>query len=328
LSGDRLPAEYEPIDTVWLTRPDNRETWPGVLEQALSQWQVFAEALAQVVRVRVTQDEGIAVNDAWVRDYGPLFVEKDGALVAHDFRFNGWGNKYEVRSLDDAAGKQIAELAQAHLIHHDMVLEGGSIETDGQGTLLTTEQCLLNPNRNPSMSREQIEQMLSESLGVSQILWLPRGIEGDDTDGHIDDVARFIEPGKVVCISAQPDHPDHDMTQQNLTTLKQARDARGQALEIIELPMPSVRMFDYPADRFGPGGEEALPASYANFLMVNGTLFCPTFGDLMDDRACDVLAQALPNWRIEPIRSEWLVVGLGALHCLSMHQAAVTPSTG
>lgn len=326
----RMPAEWEPQDAVWLTRPHNAETWPGVLDHAVAQWETFAEALAEVVSVRVTQDHNIATNDAWVRDYGPIFVmtrtsEHGEAAtpretVAIDYRFNAWGRKYEPFDADDAAGAAIAAAADCEPLHRRIVLEGGAIDVDGRGTLLTTEQCLLHPNRNNGLNRTAYERRFLEDLGVTRTIWLPGGIEGDDTDGHVDDVARFLAPGLVACVHARENHPDHEITSRNLAALNRARDAADRPLTVVELPAPEPWTFHYPADRFGPGGPATVPASYANFLISNGRAFVPTFAQPSDDLALRILDDAMPAHSIVPIRSDALVVGLGTLHCLSMQQ--------
>lgn len=328
----RTPAEWEPQEAVWLTRPHNAETWPGVLDAAVAQWQTFADALGEAVEIRITQDRGIATNDAWVRDYGPIFVERrgpdgaergnDGGPIAIDYRFNAWGRKYEPFDADDAAGSAITQSAGGVTMRRDMVLEGGAIDVDGRGTLLTTEQCLLHPNRNPDMDRESYEHRFAQDLGISRTLWLPGGIEGDDTDGHVDDVARFLAPGLVACVHAPDGHPDHDVTSRNLAALNHARDAAGRPLTVVELPAPQPWTFDYPADRFGPGGPATFPASYANFLISNASLFVPTFGQPSDEQALRILDDATPGRTTVPIRADLLVVGLGTLHCLSLQQPA------
>lgn len=327
-----MPAEWEPHEAVWLTRPHNPETWPGVLQQAAAQWRAFVDALAEVVNVRVTQEHGIATNDSWVRDYGPVFVEPaDTAtadqpgpdpLLAVDYRFNAWGRKYEPFHADDAAGAAIAEAAGCSPLLREIVLEGGAIDVDGRGGLLTTEQCLLHPNRNAGLDREAYERRFAEDLGVTRTIWLPGGIEGDDTDGHVDDVARFLAPGLVACVHAPPGHPDHHVTSRNLAALSGARDASGRPLTVVELPVPEPRTFDYPPDRFGPGGTATVPASYANFLISNRRVFVPTFAQPSDKAALRILDDAMPDYKIVPIRADVLVVGLGTLHCLSLQQPA------
>ena len=327
-----MPAEWEPHEAVWLTRPHNPETWPGVLQQAVAQWRAFVDALAEVVNVRVTQEHGIATNDSWVRDYGPVFVEPaDTAtadqpgpdpLLAIDYRFNAWGRKYEPFDADDAAGAAISRAAGCPTLRREIVLEGGAIDVDGRGTLLTTEQCLLHPNRNAGLDRASYERRFAEDLGISRTLWLPGGIEGDDTDGHVDDVARFLAPGLAACVHAPVGHTDHDVTSRNLAALRSARDATGRPLTVVELPVPEPRTFHYPPDRFGPGGTALVPASYANFLISNGRVFVPVFAQPSDETALRTLDDAMPDHTIVPIRADVLVVGLGTLHCLSLQQPA------
>lgn len=323
-AGYAMPAEWSPLSAVWLVEPHNVETWPGCLDKAQRQFHAWAEALADHVEVVTTQRLGIATNDSWIRDFGPIFVKHrtTGELAAHDFHFNGWGGKYEKRELDDLVPQHIARHLDIGLYIHDMVLEGGSIEVNGRGTVMTTRQCLLNDNRNPHLSQQQVTDRLHEALGTRQVIWLPGGIVGDDTDGHVDDIARFVNPSTVVAVRAEPGHPDHAMLEQNWAALGKARDQDDRPLDVVPLPAPQPIHYDYPADRFGPGGRATVPASYANFLIANGALFVPTFGQTTDDQALRTLEQCMPNHQIVPIRAEWLVVGLGALHCLSMQQPA------
>lgn len=318
-----MPGEFEPIEAVWLARPRNHETWPGCLDRAVAQWEAFRAALAERVAVRVVNEElGVEPNDAWVRDYGPIFVVDDrGGLACHDFVFNGWGGKYgDEYGIDDRVPRALAAQLDIRCDVHDLVLEGGSIDVNGAGTVMTTEQCLLDAGRNAGMDRASIEATLHETLGTRHIVWLPGGIEGDDTDGHIDDVARFIAPTAVVAARAPDGHSDHAVLERNFAFLRDAADQDGEALELFELPVPEPIHYDYPADRFGPGGKLACPASYANFLIVNEAVFFPVFGQARDKEAIRAIARAMPGREIVPIRSEWLVVGLGALHCLSMQQ--------
>ncbi len=329
-----LPAEWAKQSCVWLVPPHNPETWPGCFDRAAAQFAVFQAELAKVTPVRTPAEFGIATNDSWVRDFGPIsVVRKDSdphpedvgvrvPLIYHDFVFNGWGGKYEQRDLDDVVPAKLGERLGIPVVNHELILEGGSIEVNGRGTLMTTEQCLLNENRNANLSRAQIETKLRDTLGVSHFVWLPGGIAGDDTDGHIDDVARFVAPDRVAIITAPADHPDHAVLQRNLDALRAARDQDGNRFDIVELPVPETIEYDFPADRFGPGGKGPVPASYANFLISNGAVFVPVFGQADDDTALRAIEQALPSYRVVPIRAEWLVVGLGALHCLSMQQPA------
>lgn len=324
--GYRMPAEWEPVDRIWLTTPHNRETWPGCFGRARKQYATWVDAMRRHVRASTTARHGVATDDSWVRDYGPLFVVHDEPtddrprLACHDFQFNGWGGKYEVRRRDNAVPKQIARKLGLPCWSHDLVLEGGSIDVNGAGTVLTTRQCLLNPNRNPGRTAKQIERELHEALGTTHAIWLPGGIVGDDTDGHVDDIARFIAADTVAAVRAPRGHDDADVLNANFTALRAARDQAGRRLTIVELPAPEPIVYRFPPDRFGPGGEAPVPASYANFLFANRAVFVPVFGQPSDDRALRTLADALPQHTIVPVRAEWLVVGLGALHCLSMQQ--------
>jgi agmatine deiminase len=321
--GYRWPAEWEPLARVWVTPPHNAETWPGCLPAAQRQFDDFLVELGKVVEVASTTVRGIATNDSWIRDYGPIFVKRsDNAKAAHDFHFNGWGGKYEVRAHDDVVPQHVARELGLPLWIHDEVLEGGSIDVNGRGTVMTTEQCLLNPNRNPQLDRQAIEQLLHQSLGTRHVIWLPGGIVGDDTDGHIDDIARFVAPDTVVAIRAPLDHPDHAMLESNWQALVQARDQHGELLNIIELPVPDLFYYDFPDDDYGPGGHLPVPASYANFLMANNHLFVPVFGQQSDDVALERLSAAMPHWSVMPIRADYLVIGLGSLHCLTMQEVA------
>jgi agmatine deiminase len=330
--GYLMPAEWEPQECVWLTQPHNLETWPPeAMVKAQEQFGAFAEALRARVKVCTTQELSIETNDSWVRDYGPIFVVRsagsgEAALACHDFFFNGWGNKYEPKDKDNVVPQYIARHLDVPVWVHDFVLEGGSIEVNGSGTVMTTEQCLLRASRNPGMSKAEIERKLHETLGTHHVLWLPGGIEGDDTDGHIDDIARFVAADTVVAIRAAEEHPDHEMLEGNWKALQAAADQDGRRLTVVELPVPEPLFFDWPGDRFTPAGRITLPASYANFLICSGAVFVPVFGQVGDERALRTMEQVMGGYEIVPIRAEHLVIGLGALHCLSMQQPQAATS--
>ena len=325
--GYRMPAEFEPIESVWVVPPHNEETWPGCFEAAQAQHADWVDAMRPYVEVKTPGSLGIDTDDSWVRDFGPIFVVNDQAkqLAAHDFHFNAWGAKYEeVRPLDDVVPQHIANKLGLPLWVHGFVLEGGSIDVNGKGTVMTTQQCLFNANRNPWASPAVIEQTLHEALGTRHIIWLPGGIAGDDTDGHIDDVARFVSPDCVAVVVAPQGHADHATTQRNLDALKQAKDQDGQPLQIVGLPTPEPIIYNFPnLPSVETPGPAPVPASYANFLIANDAVFVPAFGQEADDVACGVLEKVMPGRAIVPVRAEHLVVGLGALHCLSMQQPAV-----
>ena len=319
--GFHMPAEWEEQTCVWLVHPHNHETWPGCLDEAKLEWEAWRAKLSKVVEVREAGECGIPTNDSWIRDFGPIFVSHPTRGIAgHSFRFNGWGDKYEPRVLDDAVPSAISRRCHMPMWHHDFVLEGGSIDVNGTGTVLTTSQCLESQNRNPHAAQERIESTLRDALGVTNIVWIPGGIKGDDTDGHIDDIARFVSRDTIVALRAPVGHPDHEVLEENWEVLQSARDERGKRFQIVALPVPNPIEYEYPADRFGPGGRSMIPASHANFLLSNGTAFVPIFNSGSDDKALEILAKLLPGWKIEGVMARNLVVGLGSLHCLSCHQ--------
>lgn len=331
--GYRMPAEWEPMAALWVTPPHNEETWPGCLDQAQAQFDTFMVAASRYVTVRTTQSLGITTNDSWIRDYGPIFVVRTaraapgagpgGAPIAcHDFHFDGWGGKYEVRDSDDVVPQYIARELNIPLWIHDITLEGGSIEVNGRGTVMTTRQCLLNENRNAHLTQQQIEAHLHEALGTRHIIWLPGGIEGDDTDGHIDDVARFIDAQTVVAVLPPEGHPDRPVLEGNWRALDGICNESGEVIQRIALPSPPTIYYDYPGDQYVKPGRYPLPASYANFVIANGAVLLPVFGQPTDDQAARVLDDAMPGHTIVPIRSEHLIVGQGALHCLTQQQPA------
>ncbi len=332
--GYRMPAEFEPVSAVWVVPPHRERSWPHCLAKA--QWE--HEIMCQAIRapggapVRDVTHLGVRTDDSWVRDFGPIFVVKDPApdattdpatLACHDFVFTGWGNKYGPRPLDDAVPAALAQHLNITRHTHNMVLEGGSIDVNGQGTVLTTEQCLLHPNRNPALSRDQIAQALHDALGTSHLIWLPGGILGDDTDGHVDDVARFVNPHTVLAVRAPSDHPDHDLLERNWKTLEKSRDQDGRRLDLLPLPAPKPLFWQFPGDEFTAPGRRQLPASYANFLIVNRVVVVPIFDQPSDDQALRRLEEALPSRTVVGVPARHLVVGLGAVHCLTLQQPEV-----
>lgn len=329
--GYRMPAEWEPQVRIWLTPPHNRFTWPGCLARAQKQYRQFQDALARQVDVVTTQGMNIRTNDSWIRDYGPMFVvrppqrshmDRLPGKAIHDFVFNGWGHKYGRCKLDDNVPKHIARRLNLPLWSHRMVLEGGSIDVNGIGTVMTTRQCLMNLNRNPGWTQRQIEQSLHDALGTRHVIWLPGGIIGDDTDGHVDDIARFVAADRVLALKAPSGHPDQPMLQANWQALEQARDQDGHRLTLMPLTVPDPVLYDFPRDRFGPSGLAPVPASYANFLICNGAVFVPVFGQKSDSLALKQIQQAMPGYRLIPLQAQWLVIGLGAFHCLSQQEPA------
>lgn len=330
--GFSMPPEWAPHQATWISWPHNPETWPGVLEAAEAAMAQAVAALAtgetvhinvldaaheQHVRNRLGEVAAtpavvfhhFPTNDAWCRDHGAIFVrDASSRLAALDCGFNAWGGKYPPWELDDAIPAQMAAALGVPLFAGGMILEGGSIDVNGAGAVLTTEQCLLNKNRNPALSRAEIEARLGLLLGVQQVFWLGDGIVGDDTDGHIDDITRFVAEDTVVTV-VEPDRgdPNHAPLAENLAQLRALRLADGRPLRIVELPMPA------PVERDG----DRLPASYGNFYIGNRVVLLPVFDQPADAVAGRILAACFPDRLIVPIRATELVVGLGAFHCLT-----------
>jgi agmatine deiminase len=260
-----------------------------------------------------------ATVDVWIRDYGPLFVQTSRGPRILDWRFNAWGGKYPDLAKDDRMPEFAAAALGLPLDKVDLVLEGGSVDFDGRGTVMTTEQCLLHPNRNPGLGRREIEGALRRWFGATRTIWLGRGIEGDDTDGHVDDVARFVAPRTVVaCVEPDPADPNHGILEDNLARLRASRDARGQSLRVIQLPMPE------PLEEANPvKGHEALraPASYANFFVANGVVLVPVFRQRRRDaEALRILRKAFPRRKVVGIDCRAVVGGNGAIHCVTQQQ--------
>jgi len=334
MSRFTMPAEWEPHAATWLAWPHAETTWPGCLDAAEREFEFFVRTLARFERVElIAQSEPhraalaarlgeltrsgrvrlhvIPTDDVWMRDIGPTFVRGAAGLVAVDWTFDAWGGKYAPWDRDDAVAGQVARLVGVPSERPGIVLEGGAIEVDGEGTLLATEPTLLDPKRNPGISREAIERLAADLLGVRAIVWLGDGIEGDDTDGHIDDIARFVAPGRVVCArEPDPRDPNHAPLEECCARLLAARDAAGRRLEVIDLPMPPPVL----------AGGDRLPASYANFYVANGAVLVPTFGVPGDATALAVLRPLFPGREVVGVPSRALVRGLGAVHCLSQQQ--------
>ena len=343
--GFRMPAEWEPHRGTWLSWPHKEASWPGKFGPVPG---IFARIVAELapgeeVHVNVGDPalEASAcetlrradvplgrvffhrhpTDDAWCRDHGPIFVQRrgpgpdrPGEQLVLDWGYNAWGGKYPPFELDDAIPTRIAHELSLPVISPGMVLEGGSIDVNGAGTLLTTEQCLLNPNRNPALSRAELERRLRDFLGVRKILWLGEGIEGDDTDGHIDDLTRFVSADTVVTV-IEEDPLDRNFAplRDNLERLRGMTDQDGNPLRIVELPMPPARYYD----------GQRLPVSYANFYLANGVVLLPGFDPARDAAARAVLQPLFPTRRVSVIDCTDLVWGLGAIHCVTQQWPAV-----
>ncbi len=335
-----MPAEWEPHLATYLVWPHNLDTWPGKFEPVQPAYAKMAAAIAEFEPIRVlvkSADEVEPVralirtavshadlmnrveliveptNDSWIRDHGPIFVNRvsgsDGpAQIALDWKFNSWGEKYGAYDLDDAIPRKLGAHYGFEVIEPGIVLEGGSIDVNGEGLLLTTESCLLNKNRNPHLSQAAIEEYLMAYLGVTHVLWLGDGIAGDDTDGHIDDLARFVTPHIIVTV-VEDDQNDvnYHVLQDNLKRLHAMRDEHRHPLRIETLPMPAPVIHD----------GTRLPASYANFYIANGGIIIPTFDCPADVIALETLRRIFPSRRVIGVPSIDLVWGLGAMHCLT-----------
>lgn len=336
--GYRFPAEWEPQRATWLSWPHKGESWPGRFEPIPGVFTEIVKILASFQHVninvidrtmhddvmkRLTEagvDPGrftlypIPTDDAWCRDHGPAFVVKPGAeepLAVIDWGYNAWGGKYPPYDQDDAVPSKVAEYRRLPLFYPGIVMEGGAIDVNGEGCLLTSTSCLLNPNRNPHLSQTQIEWYLREYYNVEKILWVDEGIAGDDTDGHIDDSARFVNPSTIVAVVEENREDENYLPlQKNLTQMKAMTDLAGNPFRIVALPMPRPLVFD----------GQRVPASYANFLIANGVVLVPTFRDPNDAVALAVLADVFPGRRVIGIDCYELVWGLGTLHCISQQE--------
>jgi agmatine deiminase len=341
--GYRMPAEWHRHSATWLTWPKDSETWPDRVPQVEEIYLRMMAALAphETVNLIVDDEETeasvrercafpdaenirchqIPTVDSWIRDYGPNFLLNDkGGLAYNDWIFNAWGNKYEELKKDDSIPARLERLLQVPRFEPGIVMEGGSIDVNGAGCLLTTEQCLLNPNRNPHLSKDEIEQYLKSYLGIEKVLWLGEGIVGDDTDGHIDDVARFVAPDVIVCaLEEDPQDANYKLLQDNLRRLRTMTDVKGRPFEIVTLPMPGVVGGTSTCAR----DLDRLPASYANFYIANNVVLAPIFGHANDARAVEVFQNVFPDRRVVSINCEPLVWGMGTIHCVTQQQPAV-----
>jgi agmatine deiminase len=335
-----MPAEWETHSAVWLAWPHDPESFP-YLEEAEAAFANFVRevhgsepahllVLDEAVKARVEallRIRGVELSrvrfhlhdyaDIWFRDYGPTFVvnRSAGQLAMTKWTFNAWGEKYETLRKDNGIPHWMNESLKLPLFEPGIVMEGGSIEVNGRGTLMTTEQCLLNPNRNPQLNRKEIERSLSDYLGVRHFIWLSEGIAGDDTDGHIDDIARFVNPTTVLC-ARQPDEsdPDHGVLEENFRRLAGATDQDGRRLQVIQLPVPGW---------IGDDRSGRLPASYANFYISNSKVLVPLFESENDAAALEVIQSVFPNRKVVGINARYLVYGLGTFHCMTQQQPAV-----
>jgi agmatine deiminase len=340
-AGYRFPAEWVKHEATWLTWPHKEESWPGKIDTIYAPYCQFIKAVAEgeKVRINVNDEETKAFaisklkeqdvdlsqiefyfnpsNDAWCRDHGPAFLVNslaESKKVIVDWGYNAWGNKYPPFEQDDIIPTLIADQLDIPAFNPGIVMEGGSVEFNGAGTILTTTACLLNENRNPHLTKEQIEEYLKECYGAEQVLWLGDGIVGDDTDGHIDDITRFVNEDTVLTVvESDPSDDNYLLLQENLSALKEMRLLNGKPLNIITLPMPSPVIHE----------GTRLPASYANFYISNAAVVVPTFKDENDEKALGIIESVFPDRKVIGIDSTDIIWGLGSFHCLSQQEPAV-----
>lgn len=339
--GYYFPAEFAPHTATWLSWPHKEESWPGKIDSIYPYYAAFVKELTrgETVRINVSHEDmkNMAIahlqkagadlekvefffhptNDAWCRDHGPAFLinpEAEQQKVIVDWGYNAWGNKYPPYDLDDVIPSLIANQFNLPVFHPGIVMEGGSVEFNGRGTVLTSTACLLNPNRNPHLSRQQVEEYLCQYYGTEQVLWVDEGIVGDDTDGHIDDTVRFVNEDTVLTvIEENKSDENYALLQRNLQQLQQMRLLNGKQLNIVELPMPDLVIWE----------DQRLPASYANFYIANRSVIVPTFRSPKDDKALQIIQDCFPGREVKGIDSTEIIWGLGSFHCLSQQEPAI-----
>lgn len=339
--GYYFPAEFAPHIATWLSWPHKEASWPGKIDTIFPYYAQFVKELTkgEIVRINITnkqmqqfatghlENAGVDLskvefyfhptNDAWCRDHGPAFLinrDAEQQKVIVDWGYNAWGNKYPPYDLDDIIPTLIGKHFNIPVYHPGIVMEGGSVEFNGAGTLLTSTACLLNPNRNPHLNQGKIEEYLINFYGVEQILWVDDGIVGDDTDGHIDDTVRFVNSDTVLTVIEETkDDENFELLQNNLKQLKEMRLPNGKQLNIVELPMPDPVIWE----------DQRLPASYANFYIANNSVIVPTFRCRKDEKALQIIRDCFPDRAVVGIDSTEIIWGLGSFHCLSQQEPAV-----
>ena len=345
----RWPAEWEPHEATWVSWPVKPETWPGIFDRIPVAYSRMVAAIARFEPVCVLAGTAevrdiarplldaacaqagscfpvslidIPVNDSWCRDHGPIYLtgipgrSQAGRSVVIDWGYNAWGGKYPPWDLDDLAASRIAERLGVPSIRPGIILEGGAIEGNGDGTVMTTESCLLNPNRNPGMTKERMEEILHRYLRAKKIIWLPgHGILGDDTDGHIDQVARFVDDRRVLVAAPWCDDAEESAElRANFEAVEQSINSAGLRLQPLPLKMPSPKLQD----------GHRMPACYCNYYLANGGVIVPTFGDSADDSAMQQLQDCYPDRKIVGVDAIDLIWGLGAFHCMTQQQPSAS----
>ncbi len=340
-SGYYFPAEFAPHVATWLSWPHKEESWPGKIHTIYPRYCEFIKELTkgELVRINVAdlemKDFAIShlqkadvdlsnvefyfhpTNDAWCRDHGPAFLinpEAKEKKVIVDWNYNAWGNKYPPFDLDDVIPTLVGKAFNLPVYYPGIIMEGGSVEFNGKGTVMTSTACLLNPNRNPHLNQGQIEEYLCNYYGMEQVLWVDEGIVGDDTDGHIDDTVRFTNEDTVITvIEDNKNDENYHLLQHNLKQLSKMRLLNGRQLNIVELPMPDEVVWN----------DQRLPASYANFYIANESVIVPTFRCAKDDTALGIIQDCFPGRKVVGIDSTDIIWGLGSFHCLSQQEPAL-----
>jgi agmatine deiminase len=339
--GYFFPAEFAPHVATWLSWPHKEASWPGKIHTIFPSYAKFIKELVKGEEVKINvankamQEFAIQIlekeqvdlsrvhffmhptNDAWCRDHGPAFLINPTATQPKaivDWGYNAWGDKYPPYDLDDVIPTLIANYYNYPVFHPGIVMEGGSVEFNGKGTVLTSTACLLNPNRNPHLNQQQIEHYLCAYYGVEQVLWVDEGIVGDDTDGHIDDTVRFVNEDTVLTVveSNRADE-NYSLLQHNLQQLKSMRLLNGKQLNIVEIPMPEPLFYE----------GQRLPCSYANFYIANNAVIVPVFNSKNDERALQLIQECFPSREVVGIDSTDIIWGLGSFHCLSQQEPAI-----
>ena len=338
--GYRFPAEWEKHEATWLTWPHHDDSFPGKLESIYSSYMKYIKqiSLGEKVRINVPDNNAISrikdflikyeikkenieffinpSNDVWCRDHGPAFIVNSNNKAIVKWEFNAWGGKYPFE-LDNKISENIALNLRLEIFKPGIIMEGGSVDFNGEGTLLTTTSCLLNKNRNPHLSQKQIENYLQDYYCADQILWLNEGIAGDDTDGHIDDIARFINPDTLVTmVETKKNDLNYIALKENLDKLKKMRLNNGKQINIVEIPMPEPVFYS----------NQRLPASYANFYFSNSAGIVPTFRCQQDDTALKIFSEIIKDRPIIGIDSVEIIWGFGSFHCLSQQEPKIKAS--
>jgi agmatine deiminase len=339
--GYYFPPEFAPHLATWLSWPHKEASWPGKIQTIYPYYAQFIKVLSRHEKVCINvNDESMKdfaldclsreevdvsniswyyhpTNDAWCRDHGPAFVinpKADIKKIILDWNYNAWGNKYPPFDLDDVVPTLIGKRLGIPVYYPGIIMEGGSVDFNGRGTVITSESCLLNKNRNPQLNRADVEKYLRDYYGMEQVLWVKDGIVGDDTDGHIDDTVRFVNEDTVITvIEENRKDENYEILQRNLRDLKKMRLLNGNTLNIVEIPMPDEVIYE----------NQRLPASYANFYIANKVVVVPTYRCSKDERVLDIIADCFPEREVIGIDSTEIIWGLGSFHCLSQQEPAV-----